>query len=75
MATIYRKSLKGIDELAFNSGCLSLRLTSYLLAVDGVSSSEELTARNPHLPSMGVMLQDLMQQGLIELVASSASAA
>jgi hypothetical protein len=75
MATVYRKSLKGIDELAFKSGRLTLRLTSYLLAVDGVSSSEELAARNPHLPSMDVILQGLMQQGFIELVTPLPSAA
>jgi hypothetical protein len=68
MPTIYRKSLKGIDELAFKSGRLTLRLTSYLLAVDGASSTEELAARNPHLPSMDVILNGLMQQGFIEAV-------
>jgi hypothetical protein len=74
MAIIYRKSLKGIDELAFKSGRLTLRLTSYLLAVDGVSSTEELAARNPHLPSMDVILQGLMQQGFIEVVIASPTA-
>lgn len=70
MPTVYRKSLKGIDEIAFKSGTLPLRLTSYLLAVDGVSSTDELAARNPHLPSMDVILNGLMQQGFIELVIS-----
>jgi hypothetical protein len=68
MSTVYRKSLKGIDELAFRSGTLSLRLTSYLLAVDGMTSADELAARNPHLPSMDVILAGLAQQGLIEAV-------
>ena len=35
MSLIYRKSLKGIDEVAFKSTGLPLRLASYLLAVDG----------------------------------------
>jgi hypothetical protein len=74
MSTVYRKSLKGIDELAFKSGNIPLRLMSYLLAVDGVSSSDELAANNPHLPSMEVILNGLMQQGFIE-VASSGQAA
>jgi hypothetical protein len=74
MPTIYRKSLKGIDELAFKSGRLTLRLTSYLLAVDGVSSTEDLAARNPHLPSMDVILNGLMQQGFIEVVGGAAAA-
>lgn len=72
MPTVYRKSLKGIDEIAFKSGTLPLRLTSYLLAVDGVASTDELAARNPHLPSMDVILNGLMQQGFIELVAPNA---
>jgi hypothetical protein len=75
MAIIYRKSLKGIDELAFKSGRLTLRLTSYLLTVDGVSSTEEIAARNPHLPSMDVILQGLMQQGFIELVSGAPAGA
>jgi hypothetical protein len=75
MPTIYRKSLKGIDELAFKSGRLTLRLTSYLLAVDGVSTTDELAARNPHLPSMDVILNGLAQQGFIEVVNAPAPAA
>lgn len=75
MPTVYRKSLKGIDEIAFKSGNLPLRLTSYLLAVDGLSSTEELAARNPHLPSMDVILNGLMQQGFIELVVPDAAPA
>jgi hypothetical protein len=72
MPKIYRKSLKGIDELAFKSGRLTLRLTSYLLAVDGVSSTDELAARNPHLPSMDVILNGLQQQGFVEAVSAAA---
>ncbi len=75
MPTIYRKSLKGIDELAFKSGRLTLRLTSYLLAVDGVSTTDELAARNPHLPSMDVILNGLAQQGFIEMVNATAAPA
>jgi hypothetical protein len=71
MPTIYRKSLKGIDELAFKSGRLTLRLTSYLLAVDGVSTTDELAARNPHLPSMDVILNGLQQQGFVEITSAA----
>jgi hypothetical protein len=72
MSTVYRKSLKGIDELASKSGALPMRLTSYLLAVDGVSATDQLALRNPHLPSMEVILNGLMQQGFIEVVAAAA---
>ncbi len=73
MSTVYRKSLKGIDELATKSGALPLRLTSYLLAVDGVSATDQLALRNPHLPSMEVILNGLMQQGFIEVVSAAAA--
>jgi hypothetical protein len=73
MSTVYRKSLKGIDELASKSGSLPMRLTSYLLAVDGVSATDQLAVRNPHLPSMEVILNGLMQQGFIEVVSAAAS--
>lgn len=70
MSLVYRKSLKGIDELASKSGKIPLRVMSYLLAVDGVSSLDELAENNPHLPSMDVILNGLMQQGFIEVVSS-----
>jgi hypothetical protein len=73
MSTVYRKSLKGIDELASKSGSLPMRLTSYLLAVDGVSATDQLALRNPHLPSMEVILNGLMQQGFIEVVSAAAA--
>jgi hypothetical protein len=73
MATVYRKSLKGIDELASKSGQIPLRLMSYLVAVDGISTTDELSAKHPHLPSMEVIFNGLQQQGYIELVASGAA--
>jgi hypothetical protein len=73
MSTVYRKSLKGIDELASKPSTLPLRLTSYLLAVDGVSATDQLALRNPHLPSMEVILNGLMQQGFIEVVTAAAA--
>jgi hypothetical protein len=75
MPTVYRKSLKGMDELTSTSSALPLRLRSYLLAVDGVSSTEELAAKNPHLPSMDVILDGLMQQGFVDLVAAPSASA
>jgi hypothetical protein len=75
MATIYRKSLKGIDEVAFKSGGLPLRLVSYLLAVDGEATDEVLSQRHPHLPSMAVVLQGLTEQGFLEILQVVPSAA
>jgi hypothetical protein len=75
MPTVYRKSLKGMDELTSTSSALPLRLRSYLLAVDGLSSTEELAAKNPHLPSMDVILDGLMQQGFVDLIAAPSASA
>jgi hypothetical protein len=73
MGTIYRKSLKGIDELAFKTNGLPMRLMSYLSVVDGETSIEQLMARNPQLPSMDVVLQGLVQQGFVEVAGSDAN--
>lgn len=73
MSIIYRKSLKGIDEVAFKSGGLPLRMVSYLLAVDGDASIDQLVARHPHLPSMQIVLQGLAEQGFIEVAGSVAN--
>jgi hypothetical protein len=70
--TVYRKSLKGIDEVAFNGSGLPLRMVSYLVAVDGVRNVNELTAQYPHLPAMGVMLQGLAEQGFLEVMGGAA---
>jgi hypothetical protein len=75
MPTVYRKSLKGMDELTSTSSVLPLRLRSYLLAVDGLSSSDELATKNPHLPSMDIILGGLMQQGFVEVVTAQAATA
>ncbi len=67
MSTIYRQSLKGIDEIAFKSGGLPLRLMSYLLVVDGDASVDQLVSRHQNLPSMQAVLQGLCSQGFIEV--------
>lgn len=73
MSTIYRQSLKGIDEVAFKSSGLPLRLVSYLLVIDGESSVDQLVVRHPNLPSMQAVLQGLMGQGFIEVAGTSAN--
>lgn len=73
MSIIYRKSLKGIDEVAFKSTGLPMRLSSYLLAVDGLSSVDQLVARNAQLPSMAAVLQGLMEQGFLEVAGNAAN--
>ena len=73
MSTIYRQSLKGIDEIAFKSGALPLRLVSYLLVVDGEASVDQLIARHQNLPSMQAVLQGLCGQGFIEVAGTAAN--
>lgn len=73
MSIIYRQSLKGIDEVAFKSAGLPLRLVSYLLVVDGESSVDQLAARHPNLSSIQAVLQGLQGQGFIEVAGVSAN--
>jgi hypothetical protein len=71
MSIIYRKSLKGIDEVAFKSSGLPLRLVSYLLAVDGEASVDQLAARYQNLPSLQAVLEGLCGQGFLEVAGAA----
>lgn len=73
MSRIYRKTLKGIDEVAFKSTGLPLRLLSYLIAVDGEASVDQLAVRNSQLPSIAVVLQGLADQGFLEFIGTAAN--
>jgi hypothetical protein len=73
MSAIYRKSFKGIDEVAFKTTGLPMRMMSYLLVVDGESSVDQLAARNPQLPSLQAVLQGLQEQGFLELAGMAAN--
>ena len=71
MSIIYRKSLKGIDEVAFKSSGLPLRLVSYLLAVDGEASVDQLATRFQNLPSLQAVLEGLCGQGFLEVAGAA----
>jgi hypothetical protein len=73
MSNVYRKSFKGIDEVAFKTNGLPMRMMSYLLVVDGESSVDQLVARNPQLPSLGAVLQGLAEQGFLEVAGTAAN--
>jgi hypothetical protein len=73
MSNVYRKSFKGIDEVAFKTTGLPMRMMSYLLVVDGESSVDQLVARNPQLPSLAAVLQGLAQQGFLEVASVAAN--
>jgi hypothetical protein len=73
MSVIYRKSFKGIDEVAFKTNGLPMRMMSYLLVVDGETAVDQLVARNPQLPSLAAVLQGLAEQGFLEVAQSAAN--
>ncbi len=73
MSVIFRKSFKGIDEVAFKTTGLPMRMMSYLLVVDGESSVDQLVARNPQLPSLAAVFQGLQEQGFLEVAGSAAN--
>jgi len=73
MSIIYRQTVKGIDEVAFKSGGLPLRLMSYLLVIDGEASVDQLAAMHPNLPSIQAVLQGLCGQGFIEVAGTAAN--
>ena len=73
MSAIYRKSFKGLDEVAFKTNGLPMRMMSYLLVVDGEASVDQLAARNPQLPSLQAVLQGLAEQGFLEIAGSAAN--
>ena len=73
MSAVYRKTLKGIDEAAFNSSGLPARLVNYLMVVDGKTSADELQLANPHLPSLAIVCDGLREQGFLEIMEGSAA--
>lgn len=73
MSNVYRKSFKGIEELAFKTSGMPMRMVSYLLVVDGESSVDQLIARNPQLPSLAAVLQGLQEQGFLEVAGTVAN--
>jgi hypothetical protein len=68
MSIVYRKTLKGINEAASNATGLPARLLSYLAAVDGYTPADVLAASKPHLASLEIILDGLLQQGFLEIV-------
>lgn len=70
MATIYRKTAKGHDEVQTRANRLSPRLRSALIMVDGRRSDEELARLLPQVQETLALLQ---AQGYIEMLAELAA--
>jgi hypothetical protein len=67
MNIIYKKSLKGVEEVALGSKGLQLRLRAYLILVDGSKSVAEIQYLNPRLPEVEMVLAALLDEGYVEV--------
>jgi hypothetical protein len=72
MNIVYRKTLKGVEEIAFRSSALSEQLRPYLRIVDGAKSVDDLIQEYPRLAEVAMIFKSLMEAGYIELIAASA---
>ncbi len=68
MNTIYKKTLKGVEETALRSQGLQLRLREYLKLVDGIKSADEIQRTRPDLIEVDVVLSVLQSDGYIEIL-------
>jgi hypothetical protein len=68
MSIVYKKSLKGIEEIALRSNGLQLRLRAYLILVDGAKSVDEIKYINPSMQEVDMIMSALHQEGYLEIV-------
>jgi hypothetical protein len=68
MSTIYKKTLKGVEEASLRSQGLQLKFREYLKLVDGVKSADEIRCANPNLQEVDVALTVLKDEGYIEVL-------
>jgi len=67
VATVYRKTAKGVDEIANRSNRLMPRLRMALILVDGVRSDAELGKLITH--NADETLRELIREGYVEPIA------
>lgn len=65
MEIIYKKTSKGLNEIASRTDGLALKLRPYLIVVDGNKSVKELVMRNPALKDLPQVLTNLSEAGFI----------
>lgn len=75
MGTIYKKTLKGAEEVALRSFGLSQRLRPYLLLADGKASTDELQQSHAALPGVADLMKALAADGFLEEVTEQAAQA
>lgn len=68
MNTIYKKTLKGVEENSLRSQGLQLKFREYLKLVDGVKSDDEIRRANPNLTELEAALSVLKDEGYIEIL-------
>lgn len=68
MNTIYKKTLRGVEECALRSQGLQLKLREYLKLVDGVKTTDEIARANPGLQEIDAILVVLKNDGFIEVL-------
>ena len=68
MNTIYKKTLKGVEEASLRSLGLQLKFREYLKLIDGVKTTDELKRANPSLQELDVALIVLKDEGYIEIL-------
>ncbi len=66
MNTIYKKTLKGVEETSLRTQGLQLKFREYLKLIDGVKSSDEIKSANPNLQELDAALIVLKDEGYIE---------
>lgn len=75
MTVIYRKTLKGVEEVALKTFGLSPRLRPYLLLADGKLNLDELKKKHSILlPSLEIVMNTLVEQGFLEEVSETVPA-
>lgn len=75
MTITYKKTLKGVEEVALRSSGLQLRLRAYLILVDGTKSDEDIQMLNPSLPEVCMVLAALKDEGYVEATSQKQSSA
>ena len=68
MNTIYKKTLKGVEEASLRSLGLQLKFREYLKLIDGVKTTDEIKRANPSLQGLDVALIVLKDEGYIEIL-------
>ena len=66
MNTIYKRTLKGVEESVLRTEGLQLKFRSYLILVDGKKSVSDIQREHPELPDVALVLGVLEQEGYVE---------